>query len=461
MSWAVRFLHALSAALGRAISWAIDGTVGFRLLLWLLDSAFVVSMLVLPAIWLLDPLNVALGGRVRLTIDWDFKVALAPILPLTARVLAARWSASSKRPASALWERVRMKEVTLAVTTVYLCFGALEGVLALAGYEADLAPVVFQGYGEEITPKPRNTLPDHELLWKFKPGSEFHGRTINSLGFREREVNPRKKPGTRRVICMGDSVTGQGKPGYSQYLHDLLNVNPPTPEPWEAFNVGVHGYHILQGLRQLRKTVVDLQPDIVTIHFGWNAHWLDDKPASQRMAIRVSPLQGRLYNRLKEKRFFAFLVSISNPVRNLAWKGGDKKTYRVPPDEYRWALGTLITEVRESGAVPVVITAARGELNEEIVRKGYALTVQDAEDIHDRYVQITREVAKQHGAALVDLAAVLAGPEAAGLFAPDGIHFDSYHLEGSADTDALDQPGLRRVAQEIYKGISRLVSDGG
>ena len=59
------------------------------------------------------------------------------------------------------------------------------------------------------------------------------------MGFLDREVNPIKKNGTIRVICMGDSCTGQGIPPYSGYLHTELTNNPPGDLSWEAFNMGV------------------------------------------------------------------------------------------------------------------------------------------------------------------------------------------------------------------------------
>lgn len=39
-------------------------------------------------------------------------------------------------------------------------------------------------------------------------------RCTNRMGFRERKVDPEKKHGLTRVICMGDSVTVQRRPGY-------------------------------------------------------------------------------------------------------------------------------------------------------------------------------------------------------------------------------------------------------
>lgn len=422
-----------------------------RQVLVALDVAFLVAMLLLPAAWLLDPLNVFIGAW-HLVVDWSLKVALAPFVLLAVRIAISRMAGADQPLPPALLGRKGVQRFALALFSLYAFFGAFEEILTLAGYTSNLPPIVFKGKNEDLGVNVPECEPDPELLWKFKPGTMFHGRRINGLGFREREVDAKKKPGTRRVICLGDSVTGQGRPGYSQYLNDLLVAKPPTPEPWEAFNMGVHGYCVLQGLRLFERMGPPLEPDVVSIYFGWNDHWLDDVPIGRKMAVRMNSVQGQLFEILKKKRFFMFLVTALNPARQYARVQNDLDV-RVQPDEYRWALGALIAEIRAANAVPIVITAPRGPLTSQLELKRYVHSIAAGEKIHDQYVAITRDVARQKQAVLLDLAETFKNPKFQKYLAPDGIHFDSYGAEGDMTNDPPSQPGLEMVAAELYKAV--------
>ena len=431
----------------------------FPMMLRAYDAALLVIFLCIPVVWIQGHIDFACGeGRVG--VHWGLRPLLGLLTILAFRILLGSICSRRCGDGSGLWKRTPFPQLIMSLFSIYAFFGAFEVILALKGYTANLPPVVFQGKDNAGGMIIEDTLPDPELLWKFKPGGFFHGRRINSLGFREREVNPAKASETRRVICMGDSVTAQGKPGYSQYLHDLLQTQPPTPGSWEAFNVGVHGYCILQGLRQFEQLDPVLNPDVVTVYFGWNDHWLDYAPVSQRMAVRMGDSTGRIYEMLRRKRFFMFLAARLNPVRALKHSESRERVYRVPPEEYRWALESLIDRIRASDAVPVIITAARGKLTEELFRKSYVRKVEEGERVHDEYVDITRDVARTKNAPLLDLAKILEGPENAALFAEDGIHFDFYSKEGRMTDDPPSQPGLERVAAEIHQYLLQLCHDG-
>jgi lysophospholipase L1-like esterase len=264
---------------------------------------------------------------------------------------------------------------------------------------------------------------------------------INSLGFREREVDPKKPEGAARIICMGDSCTAQGKPGYAGYLHEMLSKNPPTPRTWEAFNLAVYGYSSLQGLRLYQKLGHTLDPDIVTLYYGWNDHWLHEQTDRQRMAWHVDAWAGRMIETLREKRFFMLMMWAmkSQRARKL---DSITSEYRVPPEEYREVLTRFIQDIRNSDAVPLLITAPRRSLQPSVVNSGHAHSLTEAETVHDRYVRITREVADTCNVELLDLAVIFDTPEADAYFKPDGIHFT--------------QEGLKQIATELYHSITPL-----
>jgi lysophospholipase L1-like esterase len=237
-----------------------------------------------------------------------------------------------------------------------------------------------------------------------------------------------------------------------------LTNNLPTVQAWEAFNIGVHGYSALQGLRMFQKIGRRLEPDIVTLYFGWNDHWLSPSSDRQLMGLEMRPLAGRIFEVLQTKRFFKFFILTLSPMQHLAkqqHKG--QRVFRVPPAEYRSAMKAFIREIRASGAIPVIITAPRRSLTDQVVGKEYVRSIEEGNRIHDQYVEITRATARDAGAELLDLAVIFAGKECDAYFAPDGIHFDQYALEGVLPSDPPTQPGLMRIAEEIYKKIRAVI----
>lgn len=423
------------------------------LCLGLCDLLLAANLLIMLLAWVRDPFRLNLGP-LHLTVHGGLKPILMLALIFGVRQFLA-WALAQGCPhARGLWESVIFKKILFALITTYVFVALLEAALGWTKFDVSLPPIVFQGKNNAGGLEVAETLPDAELIFRFQPGSYFAGRRINSLGFREREVDPCKKPGAMRVICMGDSVTGQGRPGYAQYLHERLTNNPPTPGAWEAFNLGVHGYSSLQGLRLFQKKGRALTPDIVTLYYGWNDHWLTDEPDRQRMGLEMRPFAGRIFELLRQKRIFRLVVWAMNPVQHVAVRRqGDARVPRVPPDEYRSTLKAFVREIRSAGAVPVLITAPRRSLTEEVVGKEYVVSVEQGNRTHDEYVEITRQVASESNVELLDLADLFTNQVCNGYFARDGIHFDYYAQEGYMTNDPPSQPGLMRVAEELDRKV--------
>ncbi len=410
----------------------------------LLDYALLLALVALPMAWLFDPFRIE-SGPISLSIRWGWKPILVPLLLFAARA----WNRSRGIPGGFL-SRPLMKKCAASWLATWGFFIALEGALALAGVEPEAAsPIVIRGQ-ENIDSLPRpgdeKVIEDPELLWRFAPGIDWDGITINSLGFRDQEFAAGKLPGTRRVIAMGDSCTAQGKPPYSVLLHMLLQSAPPTPAPWQACNTGVYGYSSMQGLRQFQLTVRNFQPDVVTLYYGWNDHWLHKQPDHLRMAVRLHPLRANLTAGLQKKRMFGALARAVRQRAHDAEETEDNKTFRVPPELFRATLTRFIEEVRAIDAVPILITAPSRTLTPGAVRGRSVHSIEDGNRAHQDYVAIVREVAAATGAELLDLASIMDDPTYDALFSADGIHFE--------------QPGLEFIAQRIHEKLLALGAAG-
>lgn len=412
------------------------------ILLTLLDAAFIAAMLAIPFIWLLDPLRLRIGP-VHFSSSWGFKPVLITVGLLISRLIVR---STAMRQGITLYgplDRGFMKKLMLSLVMTYLCFGSVEGFLAAINFRVNMAPVVFALDNEAGQTEVSEGYSDPELRWKFRKGEKYHGRMINSLGYRDREVDPVKKPGTIRVICLGDSVTAQGEPGYSQLLNDRLNANPPTTNQWEAFNMAVYGYSSMQGLRVFQLETYKLQPDFVTIYFGWNDHWLEMETDRTRMARKVNPLYGRIYNKLKEKRIFMLLTQLkNNPGIDIAAR--KKPGFRVPPDEYVQVMTELISEIRAVGATPIIITAARRDVHSTKVKFPEEYAKINFNEVHDQYMELTRKIAADQHVEILDLHRKFSDSQYDGYFMKDGIHFK--------------QPGLEDIAEELDGTIRRLAT---
>lgn len=382
--------------------------------LTLLDLALIAALVALWLAWYFDPFRLVIPVRFR--ISWGIKPVLACLLLLGLRVWF--WRVHGRDLATAPSRRW-LPKLGLALFMTWLPLALLEGALALAGVPAGEPVFVVRGQVGDATRADGSMVKDADLLWRFVPGKMFNGRRVNSLGFLDREVSAVKSAGVTRVICLGDSCSAQGTPPYSGYLHARLQEQSPDGRSWESFNAAVHGYTVLQGLALYRTRVSAWSPDIVTIYYGWNDHWLADRDDAARLALAGSPWVTAVRNALVRKRIMQVAARLTAPPA-----GG--KTLRVPPDQYYTGLTTLIRAIQAGGARPLVLTAPRASVHGHIANAGHARSVAEANTLHDTYVEITRRAARDTHARLFDLAAALTNQS---MFSKDGIHLTTEGLQ--------------------------------
>lgn len=409
------------------------------------DFLLLATLIALPLAWFFDPLRITFGP-LNTTLSWNWKPVVIPLIVFIARqVLIGK---HILRPGF-LSHTISKKLLTSWLMTWGILIG-FDSALALVGVKPELtAPIVIRGQEDSDTHLKEGdakVIIDPELLFRFAPHVVWDGIPINALGFRDNDFPAEKPAGTRRVINMGDSCTAQGHPPYSTVLNELLQKSAPTAEPWHSFNTGVYGYSSMQGLRLFENHVKNFQPDVVTLYYGWNDHWLYGVPDSLRMARRLSPMKAAIVKGIQDKRIYTALSRASKRLDLQGKVNTDQKVFRVPPADYKATLTQFVKDIRAVGAVPLLITAPGRSLSEALVKRGFATRVEDAEAAHVVYLNITREVAAETKTPLLDLAAIMADSKYDALFSGDGIHFI--------------QDGTDFIAQQLHSKLLELGAEG-
>jgi lysophospholipase L1-like esterase len=192
-------------------------------------------------------------------------------------------------------------------------------------------------------------------------------------------------------------------------------------------NLGVSGWSTYQGLQQMKKDVVAMDPDVVTIFFGWNDHWkgfgLADKVAANLNSSRLYHLQELRLVQLLGKVVVAFQAE---QVLALGTGAGQK---RVALPDFRSNLEEMVDVARAHGIKPVLLTAPTTHKRSEApgyLKKRWLDDLSTLVPLHRSYVKVVRDVARDKGVFLCDLALAfdtMPRDEALTYMKEDGIHF--------------------------------------
>jgi lysophospholipase L1-like esterase len=209
-----------------------------------------------------------------------------------------------------------------------------------------------------------------------------------------------------------------------------------APGQFEVINAGVIGYTSHQGLRLLKSKVLHWPPNLVTVYFGWNDHWLalglEDK---QQTAGEPSGI----VNSLDSLRLFQLARMLRKGT-----KADRIAKLRVEPEDYQSNL-SRIQELCSAQDVQTWYLTAPHAL--DIGIPPYLLTSGEILDpdglipLHQKYNTIVRAVAKQQKADLVDLESEMDQMDKPTLFVDDHIH--------------LSQRGRLYVAQRIVQTLQQ------
>lgn len=148
-------------------------------------------------------------------------------------------------------------------------------------------------------------IADPLLFWRVRPNLkeiywDFTVISTNAQGLREDHDIGRKPQGSFRIVCLGDSVTfGFRVPMvFPEHPHDFDRTLFPYPElaekklrsanpgkRIEVIPLAAPAYSSYQGLNWLKRDIGSLEPDVVTVCFGWNDVCL--RPVADRESMPV------------------------------------------------------------------------------------------------------------------------------------------------------------------------------
>ena len=108
--------------------------------------------------------------------------------------------------------------------------------------------------------------------YEYTPGTEQYDLVVNSLGFRDREYEAEKSPGTYRILVVGDSIVlGDSASDLvavdqvlANVMEDALNEVAGTSR-YEVFSTGVAGYNLVQQVAFLERRGLGFEPDLIVI----------------------------------------------------------------------------------------------------------------------------------------------------------------------------------------------------
>jgi lysophospholipase L1-like esterase len=271
---------------------------------------------------------------------------------------------------------------------------------------------------EDRTALLRHFLPTLPAALKANPVWEV---ALDSEGFREMELPRTKPPSVLRIVCLGDSWTFGANvaadDSYPDRLQALLRRDLADDDV-EVLNLGVLGYSSYQGLRLLRRRVLDLDPDVLVIGFGMNdssvagyhdkervgsgppsaraSSWLEralgdvelyklERYAVARWQFQAPSLGDYLDAATKARPESSYLVPGASGMRR--WAELDGRT-RVSPSDYAANLAAMV-DVAKGRGIDVVF------LYTDLVPES-------------PYRTVLQEVATRMGVPLVDCSALIA-----------------------------------------------------
>lgn len=293
---------------------------------------------------------------------------------------------------------------------------------------------------------------DPVLGWRNQPGYRHPHFQINSMGQRGPEIERKKPENTLRILCLGDSRTFGIRQAMGKYLFDndypsilqALISERSASKRVEVLNAGVIGYTSAHGLRALQCGLLEMEPDILVVAFGFNEFLLSWTP-EKRIQEPVHPLTRRLFYSLLPLRTFQLLLSGYRKLPFLHPRPAERRW--VTQEEYARHLRRFVEIARENTIRIVFLNqplrdAALGETipalpSKEMSNSYQIMGVRDRGEI-DHYLKlydtILFNVAARMGVPVVDGASAFGKKSDFPLFDPyDLVHANRHGAQVLAE----------------------------
>jgi lysophospholipase L1-like esterase len=272
------------------------------------------------------------------------------------------------------------------------------------------------------------------VMYGLKPDFTRGGtlvRSSNAQGFRGAAIEMPKPAGRYRIVCLGGSTTYSfavnDDQTYPLHLQSALVAARPDLDV-EVINAGVESYTTAESLNNLVFRVLELEPDAIVVYHGANdvrvRRYANYAPGYEHYRRSWSGSVDRLGT--------TSLGGINELIQHERPEPpGDAGANLRATDtaSYRRNITSMVAVAAAHGVLPVLVTFALGERFAQSERQPELIV--GVEQHND----VTREVAAEHGAVLIDLAQQF-GPHAH-LFV-DSVHLNDEGCEVKADLIAAD-----------------------
>jgi len=318
----------------------------------------------------------------------------------------------------------RWKLALFAVLPSVVLFAALELGLRLADFQYSPTPLEVRHFTDD----PQGVV-DREVRLRNRLGRERFQKDAHQLWVPKRSPLERHRlepePGVLRIATLGDSCTAycvSSRKSFPELTEQLVNAR--GGHRVEVLNAGVASYSSFQGLQRLKHAVLPYRPEVLTVFFGWNDHWITGTPDSE---VRLrSEWETALVNALDHSRIFQAgsyaLAKLRGETSDRSRESGGDFLLRVDLESYEANLSEIADVARDAGAQVLFITAPQEIVdwnNPDLL----PLPTEGVVALHGRYNDVVRKVAGETGADLLDLAALVEDQPPHSVIARDGIHF--------------------------------------
>lgn len=184
--------------------------------------------------------------------------------------------------------------IIILLRSAYLLSVAVLIVLLLEGYCRVRGIAALANFRTGDFEKNIDFVPSRLLPFEIAPNIAGFS---NSLGMRDKEYSIKKKPGIKRIVVLGDSITMYGE--YTDYLEEILNsAYNNTIEVW---NCSIGGHGIVDYYHNLLYRCLAYKPDMVLIgiclnDFGLTPIIFRSKDGSLRCYRPLQPMKGEVDN---------------------------------------------------------------------------------------------------------------------------------------------------------------------